>query len=51
MFIRMGKRGDSSDFECRIAVGQKISSERQFCGRKCLAGEWPDWLDLIERQQ
>ncbi len=33
---------------------EKISSERQLCGRKCLAdvrGEWADWLEMIERQQ
>ncbi len=65
----MGKKGDLSDFKCRMVVGArwaglsisktadllgflcttisrvyrkgsekaKISSERQFCGRKCLA--------------
>ncbi len=26
---------------------EKISSERQLCGRK---GEWADWLEIIERQ-
>ncbi len=33
---------------------EKISSERQLCGRKCLVdvrGEWTDWLEMIERQQ
>ncbi len=35
---------------------EKISSERQLCGRKCLLmsevrGEWADWLEMIERQQ
>ncbi len=33
---------------------EKISSERQLCGRKCLVdvrGEWADWLEMIERQQ
>ncbi len=33
---------------------EKISSERQLCGRKCLVnvrGEWADWLEIIERQQ
>ncbi len=33
---------------------EKISSERQLCGRKCLVdvrGEWVDWLEMIERQQ
>ncbi len=32
---------------------EKISSERQLCGRKCLdvRGEWADWLEMIERQQ
>ncbi len=32
---------------------EKISSEWQFCGRKCLAdvrGKWADWLEIIERQ-
>ncbi len=82
----MGKKGDLSDFECRMVVGarraglsisetadllvfsrttisrvfrewsgkEKISSERQLCGRKCLAdvrGEWADCLEMIERQQ
>ncbi len=31
---------------------EKISSERQFCGRKCLVDvreEWADWLEMIER--
>ncbi len=31
---------------------EKISSERQLCGRKCLVdvrGEWTDWLETIER--
>uniref|UniRef100_A0A3P8V2Z1 Transposase Tc1-like domain-containing protein n=1 Tax=Cynoglossus semilaevis TaxID=244447 RepID=A0A3P8V2Z1_CYNSE len=40
----MGKKGDLSDFERGMVVGarrewsekEKISSERQFCGRKCL---------------
>ncbi len=42
----MGKKGDLSDFECGMVVGsrvyrewsekEKISSERQLCGRKCL---------------
>ncbi len=30
---------------------EKISSERQFCGRKCLVDvreEWADWLEMIE---
>ncbi len=33
---------------------EKISSERQLCGRKCLVdvrGEWTDCLEMIERQQ
>ncbi len=33
---------------------EKISSERQLCGQKCLVdirGEWADWLEMIERQQ
>ncbi len=33
---------------------EKLSSERQLCGQKCLVdvrGEWTDWLDMIERQQ
>ncbi len=33
---------------------EKISSEWQLCGRKCLVdvrGEWADWLEMIERQQ
>ncbi len=33
---------------------EKISSERQLCGWKCLVdvrGEWTDWLEMIERQQ
>ncbi len=33
---------------------EKISSERQLCGRKCLVDvreEWADWLEMIERQQ
>ncbi len=33
---------------------EKISSERQLCGWKCLVdvrGEWEDWLEMIERQQ
>ncbi len=33
---------------------EKISSERQLCGRKCLVDvreEWTDWLEMIERQQ
>ncbi len=33
---------------------EKISSERQLCGRKFLVdvrGEWVDWLEMIERQQ
>ncbi len=33
---------------------EKISSERQLCGRKCLVvvrAEWADWLEMIERQQ
>ncbi len=33
---------------------EKISSEQQLCGRKCLVdvrGEWPDWLEMIEREQ
>ncbi len=34
---------------------EKISSERQLCGRKCLVdevrGEWADWLEMIETQQ
>ncbi len=32
---------------------EKISSERQQCGRKCLVdvwGEWANWLKIIERQ-
>ncbi len=32
---------------------EKISSERQLCGRKCLdvRGEWADWLEMIQMQQ
>ncbi len=33
---------------------EKISSERQLCGRKCtfeVRGKWADWLEMIERQQ
>ncbi len=31
---------------------EKISSERQLCGPKCLVrGEWADWIEMIERQQ
>ncbi len=37
---------------------EKISSQRQLCGQKCLVdvmsevrGEWADWLEMIERQQ
>ncbi len=33
---------------------EKISSERELCGLKCLVdvrGEWADWLEMIERQQ
>ncbi len=33
---------------------EKISSERQLCGRKRLVdvrGEWAHWLEMIERQQ
>ncbi len=33
---------------------EKISSERQLCGRKCLVEvreEWADCLEMIERQQ
>ncbi len=33
---------------------EKISSEQQLCGWKCLVdvrGEWADWLEMIERQQ
>ncbi len=36
---------------------EKISSERQLCGRKNyllmseVRGEWADWLEMIERQQ
>ncbi len=32
---------------------EKISSERQLCGQKCLVdvrGEWANWLEIIERQ-
>ncbi len=32
---------------------EKISSERQLCGRKYLVevrGEWADWFEMIERQ-
>ncbi len=32
---------------------EKISNERQLCGRKYLVdvgGEWADWLEMIERQ-
>ncbi len=83
--IRMGKKGDLSDFERGMVVGarradlsisktadllpfsqttiskvyrelsekEKISSERQLCGRKCLdvRGELADCLEMIERQQ
>ncbi len=84
--IRMGKKGDLSDFERGMVVGarqaglsiskiadllgfprtnisrvyrkwckkEKISSERQLCGRKCLVdvrGEWADWLEMIEKQK
>ncbi len=30
---------------------EKISSEQQLCGRKCLVdvrGEWADWLEMID---
>ncbi len=32
---------------------EKISSERQLCGRKLLVDvrEWADWLEMIEMQQ
>ncbi len=33
---------------------EKLSSEGQLCGWKCLVdirGEWADWLEMIERQQ
>ncbi len=33
---------------------EKISRERQLCGRKCLVdvrGEWADWLEIIDREQ
>ncbi len=33
---------------------EKIFSEWKLCGRKCLVdvrGEWPVWLEIIERQQ
>ncbi len=38
----------------RKSEKEKISSERQLCGQKCLVdvrGEWADWLEMIERQQ
>ncbi len=78
----MGKKGDLSDFERGMVIGdrrgwseyfkncwstgifthnhlvyrewsekEKISSERQLCGGKCLVdvrGEWADWLEMIE---
>ncbi len=37
-----------------LSEKEKISSERQLCGRKCLVevrGERADWLEMIERQQ
>ncbi len=37
-----------------LSEKEKISSERQLCGPKCLVdvrGEWADWLEMIERQQ
>ncbi len=37
-----------------LSEKEKISSEQQLCGRKCLvevSGEWGDWLEVIERQQ
>ncbi len=35
---------------------EKISSQQQLCGRNALLmsevrREWPDWLEMIERQQ
>ncbi len=33
---------------------EKISSERQLCGRNCIVdvrGEWADWFEMIESQQ
>ncbi len=43
---------------CRVyrewSEKEKIFSEWQLCGRKCLVdvrGEWADWLEMIERQQ
>ncbi len=43
-------------FHAQLSLGftEKISSERQLCGRKCLvdvSGEWADWLEMIERHQ
>ncbi len=43
-------------FHAQLSLGftEKISSERQLCGRKCLVdvrGEWADWLEMIERHQ
>ncbi len=37
-----------------LSEKEKISCERQLCGRKCLVdvrGEWADWFEMIERQQ
>ncbi len=60
--LSISKTADLLDFHAQPSLGftengpekEKISSERQLCGRKCLVnvrGEWADWLDMTERQQ
>ncbi len=50
--LSFSKTADLLGFS-RTAIS-RVSSERQFCGRKCLVdvrGEWADWLEMIERLQ